>query len=101
MLLLTTKDLQIKYILTSRCAVCGGEAVALLMAVLQPLPSTNEVNSFVTPRRRSCDSRGDCCPLQLIGGWQTRRSNEGQCWRGSGWLALAVGRPLWWKKGVD
>lgn len=54
MLLLATKDLQIKYILTSRCCVCDGEAAAPLTAVLEPLLFTKDVNSFVTPRGRSC-----------------------------------------------
>ena len=61
------------------------------MAMVEPLPSTNDVNSFVTPRECSCDGRGDSQPVQLIGGYQTRRGDEGRCWRGSCVLALAVG----------
>ena len=55
-------------VLTSRGFVCVCEAAAPLMAAVEPSPSTNDVNSFVTPRERSCDGRGDSQPLSLIGG---------------------------------
>ena len=55
-------------LLTSQCFGCAGEAAAPLMAVLVSSPLTNDVNSFVMLRHRSCDGSGDYCPLQLIGG---------------------------------
>jgi hypothetical protein len=66
-------------ILTSRCCACDGEAATPLMAAVEPSQTTNDVNSFATRRRRSCDGRGDCSPLQLIKGQQTRRGDKGRC----------------------
>ena len=78
-------------VLTLRCFECAGEAAAPLMAVIEPSPLTNDMNSFVTLRHCSCDGSGDYCPLQLIGGQQTCRGDEGRWWRDSDVSALALG----------
>lgn len=68
MLFLSANNCKSMIVLTSRGFVCVCEAAAPLMAAVEPSPSTNDVNSFVTPRERSCDGRGDSQPLSLIGG---------------------------------
>ena len=59
MLVLSTNDCKSIIVLTSGRFVCVGEAAAPLMAAVEPSQSTNDLNSFVTPRERSCDGRGD------------------------------------------
>jgi hypothetical protein len=59
MLSVINATLQQRFILTWR---------GFVIAVVEPSPSTNDVNSFARPRRRSCDGSGDCCPLLMIGG---------------------------------
>ena len=78
-------------VLTLRCFECAGEAAAPLMAVIEPSPLTNDMNSFVTLHHCSCDGSSDYCPLQLIGGQQTCRGDEGRWWRDSDVSALALG----------
>ena len=66
MLSVINATLQQHFILTWHGFVCVGEAAAPVIAVVEPSPSTNDVNLFARPRRRSCDGSGDCCPLLMI-----------------------------------
>jgi hypothetical protein len=92
MLSVINATLQQHFILTWHGFVCFGEAAVPVIAVVEPSPSTNDVNLFARPRRRSCDGSGDCCPLLMIRGQRTRRGDEGQWRRASGGLALVVGQ---------
>jgi hypothetical protein len=92
MLSVINATLQQHFILTWRGFVCVGEAAAPVIAVIEPSPSTNDVNSFARPCQRLWDGSGDCCPLLMIGGQRTCWANKGQWWRAYSELALAVGR---------